>query len=52
MSKQTDEPRPREYWEEYERRKAKIQNIGLSSAQYEREIEKIVTELDAEYDES
>lgn len=40
-----DEAIPRETWEEYERRKAAIQNIGLQSDEYSREIKKICDEL-------
>ncbi len=37
-------------WFEYERRKAKIQNIGLTSSQYEVEIARIVKALEADAD--
>ena len=42
---------PIEYWQEYERRKARIQDIGLTPSEYERAIERILNELDAEYPE-
>lgn len=35
----------RELWEEYERRKAALQNIGLLPRQYEEEVERILEEL-------
>lgn len=41
----------REYWIEYELRKARIQNIGLKSGEYDREIKKIVADLDAQFGE-
>lgn len=40
-----------EYWREYERRKARIQNIGLTSSEYQWAIDRIVADLDAEYPE-
>lgn len=40
-----DTETPREVWEEYERRKARIQNIGLRSWEYEREVQRIAEEL-------
>ena len=41
---------PREFWEEYERRKAKIQNIGLSGVEYDRAVAQILEDLDSEFD--
>jgi hypothetical protein len=38
-------------WQEYERRKAKIQNVGLKSDEYDRAIAQILEDLDSESDE-
>lgn len=37
-------------WAEYERRKAKIQNIGLKSWEYDKAIAQIVEDLNSERD--
>lgn len=53
MSKDTDrksQAPAREFWEEYERRKAKIQNVGLTCAEYDRAVAQILEDLDSESD--